>query len=135
MTDALTLVRDLHHAIESGAHGEDLRPHFTDDAETVERPNLISPRGRVAPLEQMLAASTAGAGLLSKQHYDVWSEQVVGDTVIVRLTWTGTVAADAGPFHAGQELTSHIAQFVSTRDDRITRIETYDCYEPFSPQE
>jgi hypothetical protein len=33
---------------------------------------------------------------------------------------------------AGQQLRAHIAQFVSTRDGRISKIETYDCYEPFS---
>ena len=131
MTNVLALVHDLHHAIESGAHGKELRPFFTDDAVTVEHPNLISPQGRTSPLDQMLAASTTGTGLLSKQRYEVWDEAVLVDTAIVRLTWTGTVAANVGPFRAGQELTAHIAQFVTTRDDRISRIETYDCYEPF----
>jgi hypothetical protein len=28
-------------------------------------------------------------------------------------------------------LTAHIAQFVETSGDRIRRIATYDCYEPF----
>ncbi|PWN02933.1 hypothetical protein DJ010_11140 [Nocardioides silvaticus] len=55
----------------------------------------------------------------------------LGDLVAVRLTWTGTVAQDAGPFGAGQELTAHIAQFVRVDGGLITEIETYDCYEPF----
>ena len=131
MSDALSLIHELHRAIETGAHGDALRPLFTADAVTVERPNLISPQGRCSPLEQMLAASAAGAGLLAEQTYDVWSEVAVDDTAIVRLTWTGTVAVDAGPFHAGQVLTAHIAQFVTAREGRISGIETYDCYEPF----
>ena len=132
MTEILSLVHELHRTLESGAHGDELRALFTEDAVTLERPNLISPSGRTAPLDQMLAASTAGAGLLSRQSYDVRSELAVGDTAVLRLTWTGTVAVDAGPFRAGQELTAHIAQFVCARDGRISRIETYDCYEPFA---
>lgn len=131
MPNVLSLTRELHAAIESGAHGDALAHLFTDDVITVERPNAISPTGRTVDGEQMRAASTAGAGLLSAQRYDVWSAQAVDDTAIVRLTWTGTVARDAGPFTAGQVLTAHIAQFVTARDGRICRIETYDCYEPF----
>jgi ketosteroid isomerase-like protein len=132
MTDVLSLVHELHRAIESGTHGDELGKLFTADAVTVERPNLISPGGRTAGLEQMLAASTAGTGLLAEQTYDVFSDLAVDDTAIVRLTWTGKVAADAGPFRAGQVLTAHIAQFVTATDGRISRIETYDCYEPFT---
>ena len=47
------------------------------------------------------------------------------------LTWRGRIAGDVGPFREGQELTAHIAQFIETRDGRVARIETYDCYEPF----
>lgn len=131
MTDVLSLVHAMYRSIESGADGDEVRSLFTDDVVTVERPNLISPVGRVSGREQMAAASQAGASLLTEQAYDVHSELVVDDTAIVRLTWTGTVAVDAGPFHAGQELTAHIAQFVTASGDRISRIETYDCYEPF----
>lgn len=41
-------------------------------------------------------------------------------------------ANPAPNFRAGQTLTAHIAQFISTRDGRIASIETFDCYEPFS---
>jgi ketosteroid isomerase-like protein len=50
---------------------------------------------------------------------------------ILRIHWTATIARDAGPFKAGQQLSAYIAQFISTRDGRIASIETYDCYEPF----
>ena len=49
------IVRSLYDAIESGAHGEAPKPHFTDDATTVERPNLIKPRGN--PRGPKLAAT------------------------------------------------------------------------------
>ncbi len=130
--EAAAALRRLHAALEAGAHGEELRDLFTEDAVTVERPNLLNPGGAETPLEKMLAASSAGAGLLERQRYDVADIVERGDTAAVRLTWTGVIARDAGPFRAGQMLTAHIAQFATVRDGRIASIETYDCYEPFS---
>lgn len=125
------IARALHAALEAGMHGDDLRPFLTDDATTIERPNRLKPDGATSTLEQMLTASTAGAGLLAGQRYDVRDIVESGDLAILRLTWTGTIARDIGPFRAGQQLTAHIAQFVRTRDGRVASIETYDCYEPF----
>lgn len=122
-------VRDLYSAIESGTPLS--TRHFTPDAETIERPNLIKPNGAHAPLEVMLANASAGAGLLARQQYEIASLIEVGDLVIARLTWTGTVANAVGPFRGGHELKAHVAQFVTFRDGLIARIETYDCYEPF----
>lgn len=130
-TSPLVALRALHAALETGQHGRALLPLFTDDATTIERPNLIKPKGALLGLEQMLAGSEAGAGLLAKQTYDVHSAIEVGTTAIVRLTWTGLIARDVGPFREGQVLTAHIAQFVETRDGRVASIETFDCYEPF----
>jgi hypothetical protein len=127
----LDVARALHAALEAGQHGAALRQYFTEDAITLEHPNLIKPRGATAGLEQMLAASSAGAGLLSKQTYAVRSAMERGDTAILRLTWTGVIARDVGKFHIGQVLTAHIAQFISVRGGRIASIETFDCYEPF----
>ncbi|MFD4676573.1 nuclear transport factor 2 family protein [Lentzea sp. NPDC058450] len=118
------LATSLHRALEAGESGPALRRHFAADAVTVERPNLIKPNGARSPLEEMLANSEKGTGLLSRQKYDVHSALVSGDTAILRLTWTGTL-------RDGRELVAHIAQFVDTRDGLISAIETYDCYEPF----
>ncbi|MFD9704868.1 nuclear transport factor 2 family protein [Lentzea sp. NPDC059081] len=123
MTPAETATA-LHRALEAGTHGADLRRHFTPDAMTVEHPNLIKPNGARSSLDEMLAASEKGVGLLSSQQYDVHSALVTGDTAILRLTWTGVL-------RDGKELTAHIAQFVETRDGLISSIETFDCYRPF----
>jgi hypothetical protein len=128
----IAIARALYTALEAGQHGEALRVLFTDDALTLEHPNLIKPRGGTAELAQMLAASSAGAGLLAKQSYDVHSALELGSLAIMRLTWTGVIARDAGPFCAGQQLTAKIAQFIETRDGRVAAIETYDCYQPFT---
>ena len=126
------IAQRLHAALEAGQHGEQLRSLFTSDAVTIERPSLVKPAGAVTELEAMLSNSTAGAALLARQSYDVHSAIEHGSLAILRLTWTGEIARDIGPFRKGQVLTAHIAQFVETRDGRIARIETYDCYEPLS---
>lgn len=132
MSHPAAIVQRLHTALEAGAHGEELRDHFTADAVTIERPNLIKPNGATTPLEGMLANSAAGVGMLREQRYEVNDIVETGDTAIVRLTWTGVIRQAIGPFAEGQILTAHVAQFVRVQDDRIASIETYDCYEPFS---
>lgn len=85
----IALARVLHAALEAGKHGEELRPLFTEDAVTLEHPNLVKPRGASVDLQQMLTASVAGANLLSRQSYDVHSALEHGSMAIVRLAWTG----------------------------------------------
>ena len=128
----ITVARALHGALEAGLNGKALEEFFTPDASTIERPNLIKPRGALIGLPEMMSNSTAGAGLLARQSYELVDAVAHDDLAILRLLWTGTVARDVGPFRARQQLTAHIAQFVTTRDGRISKIETYDCYEPFS---
>lgn len=127
----IAIARALHAALEAGKHGQELYSLFTEDAVTVERPNLIKPGGATTELQDMVKASTAGANLLAKQSYDVHSALEQGSLAVLRLTWTGEIAQDVGSFRKGQKLTAHIAQFIETRGDRIARIETFDCYEPF----
>ncbi len=127
----LNVARALHAALEAGRHGEQLRPLFTDDVTTLEHPNLLKASGATSDLATMLAASTAGAGLLSQQRYEIRDALEVGDLAVLRVRWVGVVARDVGLFRAGQELVAHIAQFVRVRDGRVASIETYDCYEPF----
>ncbi|MBB1151644.1 nuclear transport factor 2 family protein [Amycolatopsis dendrobii] len=129
--DPVALATSLLRALEAGQCGEDLREHFAPTASTVEHPNRLKPEGARANLDQMLAASEAGAGLMSSQRYEVRSAVAAGDTAILRLTWSGVIARDAGPFRRGDELVAHIAQFVETAGGAITSIETFDCYEPF----
>ena len=129
--DPIGIAVALHAALESGVSGGALRDHFADSAVTVEHPNVLKPTGARSALDEMLAASEAGAKLLSSQRYVVRSADAIGDMAVLRVTWSATIAADVGPFHAGQELVAHIAQFVQTDGERIVSIETYDCYEPF----
>src|SRR5919107_3040030 len=101
MTPPIETAQALHTAIELGRVGQELEDLFTADATVTEYPNLIKPAGATADLPQLLAASRAGARLLSAQRYDVHHAAAYGNTAIMRLTWSGTVAADAGQFVAG----------------------------------
>jgi hypothetical protein len=130
-TSPIAVARALHAALEAGKHGDELRSFFTEDAVTVEQPNLLKPAGARTELDGLMKASTAGASLLVKQSYDVHSAMEQGSLAVLRLTWTGEIARDVGPFRKGQKLTAHIARFIDTREGRIARIETFDCYEPF----
>ncbi|MGW4109787.1 hypothetical protein ACWEFJ_02805 [Actinosynnema sp. NPDC004786] len=129
--DPVAVATALLRALEAGHRGEDLRKHFAPSASTVEHPNRLKPHGARTALDRMPAASEAAAGLLAGQRYDVRSAVAVGNTAILRLTWRGVIARDAGPFRHGDELVAHVAQFVETADGVITSIETFDCYEPF----
>jgi ketosteroid isomerase-like protein len=135
MDSALTLARSLYAALEAGLHGPALRHLFTDDALTLEHPNVLKPRGARSDLAALQAASQAGAALLERQQFALRSAIEHGELAIVRLVWTGVIAREVGPFRAGQVLRAQIAQFISARDGRISALETYDCYEPFTTSE
>jgi ketosteroid isomerase-like protein len=128
---ALELVKGLHRALENGLHGEALSEFFSPSAVFVEHPNLVTPKGATRNRSEAAQGSKSGAELLAWQRYELRDAFEQGDLVIVRVTWTAEIGRDRGPFRAGQRLTAHLAQFISVRDGRITRLETYDCYEPF----
>jgi len=93
------------------------------DLRIVEHPNPINREGTVRDREEALATYAAGKGLLSSQTFDIHELLVSGDRVAVRATWSGTAR--------GQELTAHVAAFVTVADGLIREHETFDCYEPF----
>jgi hypothetical protein len=97
----LEVVRRFQAAVAAGTHGEDLRVFFTEDATTIEHPNALKPSGAVMALEEMLAGSSAGAKLLHWQRFDVHQVVEHGNEVIIRVTWTGEVAAPAAPSKLG----------------------------------
>ena len=121
----------LPRALERGTRGEALRELYTPDATSTEHPNLIAPHGATHDVAQLLAAAEAGSALLSSQRYAIRDVHESGELVIFRYTWTGVVGTDRGPFTAGQEIIAHIAAFATISGGRISRFETYDCYEPF----
>jgi hypothetical protein len=126
------LLRELYQALSDGVTGEGLARFFSPDAEQVEYPSAIRPTGSRRPLADMLAASEAGAGLLSAQSYEVLSYLEQGSAAAVQLTWRATLAVPMGKAPAGGELVAHVGAFYEFAEDgRIARQSSYDCYEPF----
>jgi hypothetical protein len=129
----LEIVHALYGALEGAALSEALAVElFTDDARTIEHPNLLKARGAVASRAEMAAQAKKGAAILASQRYEVHQAIESAGAVTVRLTWTGVMAVDLGPLRSGQVLKAHVAQFFAIRGRRIATIETYDCYEPFA---
>jgi hypothetical protein len=126
------LLRELYQALSDGVTGEGLTRFFSPDAEQVEYPSAIRPTGSRRPLADMLAASEAGAGLLSAQSYEVLSYLEQGSAAAVQLTWRATLAVPMGKAPPGGELVAHVGAFYEFAEDgRIARQSSYDCYEPF----
>jgi ketosteroid isomerase-like protein len=96
----------------------------------VEHPNLVNPRGTERDRQTMLETFDRGRALLARQSFAIDQLSVRGGEVVVRGTWTGTVAAAAGGLPAGAELRAHIAMFVEVEDGLVRRQTNYDCYEP-----
>ena len=131
-SSALEVVRGLYNALENSLHGEALREFFAPNAIFIEYPNPVTPRGATRNPTEATGASTSGAELLAWQRYELRDVLVQGDLVVARVTWSAEIRRDRGPFKAGQRLAAHLAQFITVREGRIQRLETYDCYEPFS---
>ena len=132
VSDQQALVIELMQALESGAHGEELRRFFHEDVEQVEYPSLVDPRVGHRGLDGMIAASELGAGMLAFQRYDVsrWIEDE--NTIVCQAEWHSELAKDAGALHRGQRLHTYSVLIFTFHDEKIIRQEAYDCYEPFS---
>ena len=130
MTEHEQLVRDLLRAITDNAPAEVISTYWHNEAEQIELPSLMRPRGHTRKLAEMLEGYRAGAGLLLWQQYDVDNVVDNGEQVAVQLRWTATTAVDAGALPAGTELVAHVAIFYAFRDGKVLRQSSYDCYEP-----
>jgi ketosteroid isomerase-like protein len=100
------------------------------DARFVERPNLVAPTGRERDVAAARAAREHSRFIMAAHGFDVREHIAAGDRVVTRATWTGTLAADAGPLAAGTELRADCCMVFTVRDGRIVRQENYDCYHP-----
>ena len=105
-----------------GSTGEQLDELLHPDAVFVEFPNAIAPEGHERDVAATMRGFAAGKQRLSAQRIDVHEILVAGDRAAVRSTWRGTIDAT--------EVIAHMAGWVTVRDGRILRHETYDCYEP-----
>ena len=126
----LDLVHRFIRAIESGTHGDALREFLHPDVEQIDYPSLMNPQGGRRGLAEILAASTAGAGMIDEQRYEVRRVVASGDDLVVQVDWHGTVALPIGTVPVGPRLHSNSVISFGIEGDRIRRVEAYDCYDP-----
>ncbi|WP_394553375.1 nuclear transport factor 2 family protein [Agromyces sp. MMS24-JH15] len=126
----LELVQRFIRAIEGGVHGDALLEFLHPDVEQVDYPSLMNPAGGRRRLPEILAASTAGAGMIDDQRYDVRRVVESGDDLVVQVDWHGRVAQAMGDVPVGTALHSNSVISFGIDGDRIRRVEAYDCYDP-----
>lgn len=132
MSPQQSLIRNYLNLLESfvdepDAYAKVFHPEFRQ----TELPNLLNRNGQESDLTSLFARMKAGKGLLSKQTYEVLGMVEEKDRLVTEALWTGTVAADLGPFKKGQELKAHFCMVFEFRDGLLYRQRNYDCFEPF----
>lgn len=110
---------------------DDLVALLSESVTVVEHPNALNPQGAERGRAETLAGFRAGKALLGEQSFVVEEVIVSGERAAVRARWSGTVGVDAGPYRAGLRLHAEVAAFLTVRDGKVVRHETFDCYEPF----
>ena len=118
-------------ALGSGASADEINQYFSPDVVQEEFPNRLVPNGATRDLEALKQARIRGKALLSAETFELLGAVASEDRVAMELRWSGTIAATAGPFRAGQTLRARFAVFLELRDGRIVRQRNYDCFEPW----
>lgn len=132
MTDDLvTVARNFLASIERGDL-EAMRGYYAPEAEQIEHPNRLKPKGDRRGVAQMAADFERGRKLLRSQRYEVLSAAGTATTVALQVEWTGVLAVPLGALAAGDAMRAHSALFFEFRDGRIIRQHNYDCFEDFS---
>jgi len=118
-------------ALEGGAVGPELEAFFHEEAQIVVLPNRIAPQGQRRDRAAAILDAHKGKKLLRGQRYAVRSSIAKGDTVVLEVEWSGTLAVGFGSLSEGHELRAHVAMFLELREGRIVSQRNYDCYEPW----
>ncbi|HET6848313.1 MAG TPA: nuclear transport factor 2 family protein [Gaiellales bacterium] len=103
------------------------------DVTMIERPNMLKPSGGTRDGQEVRAGVEAGQALLAWQSYEPRDHVAEGDTVVMRMRWSGELAVDAGPWPAGTRMSAWCVAHYRLADGHIASIEQHDCYEPPEP--
>ena len=118
-------------AIERGATGDVLAAFFTENVVQQEFPNRLMPSGATRNLAQILEGAERGQAILSSQRYEALNAIESGETVVLEVLWTGTMAIVVAGLPAGGEMRARFAVFLEYRDGKIARQRNYDCFDPW----
>ncbi|BCM90936.1 hypothetical protein IAD21_02799 [Abditibacteriota bacterium] len=129
MNDNLSVAKEYLEAIENGATGEALAQFYAPEAIQEELPNRLMPQGARRDLAAILDASVRGQQVLQRQTFTIQREFVAGDSVILEILWSGTLAVPLGSIPIGGEMRAHFANFIDFKNGKIISQRNYDCFE------
>ena len=127
----LGAVRALYAAIADGPSFEPFERLCAPTLRQEEFPNRLLPDGAKRDLAGLREAMGRGRALMARQSFELLTATAMEDRVLVEGRWSGTVAADLGPFKAGTVLRTHFAQALTFHGGQIISIRNYDCFEPW----
>lgn len=129
--DLLTIAKNYLKALKLGKTGKDLAIFFHPDVIQTELPNRLNPKGVVSNLSTILERAEKGKRLFKTQNYEIEHDIVQGDTVVLRLTWTGIMAVSIGTLGAGKTMKGHFAMFMKFKNGQIIEQTAYNCFDDF----
>jgi ketosteroid isomerase-like protein len=127
--EKLAVARRYLRAVEAGAVAE-LRTVVAPDFEQREWPNPMSPAGARRNLPEVLRAAELGRDVVSDQVFQIASEAVDGDRVIMEVNWSATLKVDFPDRPSGSRLRARIAIFLVVRNGLVASQDNYDAYLP-----
>jgi ketosteroid isomerase-like protein len=118
-------------AIEDGEAVAALEAYFSPDVVIEYFPNRIAERGSRVGMKEAMAGAERGGKLFSHQRYEIRNWVVSGDTVVLEVDWTGSLAIPFGTLAAGIRMHARFATFLLFRDGKVLAQRNYDCYDPW----
>ena len=97
-----------------------------------EYPNLVTKNVQVRIASKGMKSIEMGKQILSAQRYEFFDFTEDENKLVAEGVWTGTMKIDAGSLKQGQQLKAYLCVVIEFKDDKISRVRNYDCYEPFT---
>jgi hypothetical protein len=85
----------------------------------------------VRDLAALLEGAERGKALMASQTYRIEKSIAAEDRVALEVTWSGTLAVQAGTLRPGDTMTAHFAMFLDFADGKILAQRNYDCFDPW----
>jgi hypothetical protein len=130
-TDILQIAVNFIRALENRTNSNDFISYYHPYVKQVEFPNTLTNSTVTRNLQDLKDASEKGKKILQKEQYQVVNSYLQGNTVILEVIWTATLAVPVAGNKAGAQLKAYFAQFIEFEGSKIIRQRNYDCFEPF----
>jgi hypothetical protein len=128
--DYITLARNFVKAVEEGRAGDELDEFFAAGALQTQFPNELSRSLVTRSLNDIKDSSLKGKSIIMQQQFEIKNALQAGNTVLLELVWTGTLAVPIGKKSPGSQLKAYFAQIFEFENGKIIRQRNYDCFEP-----